>query len=314
MLASGVSIRSSTALATSRRLCGGMLVAMPTAMPDEPLTSRFGHLGRQDRRLLEPVVEVGLEVDGVLVDVLQHRDRDAGEPGLGVAVGRRRVAVDRAEVPLPVHQRIAEREVLHHADERVVDRLVAVRVVLAQHVAHHGRRLLVRAAGDQAQLVHRVEDAAVHRLEAVAHVGQRPRDDDAHRVVDERLLHLFFDEPGQDPFARVGCGHVGRWLGENPAVPEGGPRPPNISRSGGRTQRWWARRKWPQGNGVKRWSDRSRPRRSDGEGPGGGMAGIPEPGPSLRSAMTELWRCASVAPHCWHGASGSGFGLSTTGR
>ena len=28
----------------SPRLCGGMLVAMPTAMPDEPLTSRFGSL------------------------------------------------------------------------------------------------------------------------------------------------------------------------------------------------------------------------------------------------------------------------------
>ena len=25
------------------RLCGGMLVAMPTAMPLEPLTSRFGN-------------------------------------------------------------------------------------------------------------------------------------------------------------------------------------------------------------------------------------------------------------------------------
>ena len=28
---------------TSVRLCGGMLVAMPTAMPAEPLTSRFGN-------------------------------------------------------------------------------------------------------------------------------------------------------------------------------------------------------------------------------------------------------------------------------
>ena len=27
---------------TSRRLCGGMLVAIPTAMPDDPLMSRFG--------------------------------------------------------------------------------------------------------------------------------------------------------------------------------------------------------------------------------------------------------------------------------
>ena len=30
------------ALTISVRLCGGIFVAMPTAMPDEPLTSRFG--------------------------------------------------------------------------------------------------------------------------------------------------------------------------------------------------------------------------------------------------------------------------------
>ena len=29
--------------ATSRRLCGGILVAMPTAIPSEPLTSRLGN-------------------------------------------------------------------------------------------------------------------------------------------------------------------------------------------------------------------------------------------------------------------------------
>ena len=40
--ASGWSSTQKTAAATSRRLCGGMLVAMPTAMPAEPLISRFG--------------------------------------------------------------------------------------------------------------------------------------------------------------------------------------------------------------------------------------------------------------------------------
>ena len=38
----GSSIRAMQAPTTSPRLCGGMFVAMPTAMPDEPLTSRFG--------------------------------------------------------------------------------------------------------------------------------------------------------------------------------------------------------------------------------------------------------------------------------
>ena len=39
----GLSMYATTASVTSRRLCGGMFVAMPTAMPDEPLTSRFGN-------------------------------------------------------------------------------------------------------------------------------------------------------------------------------------------------------------------------------------------------------------------------------
>ena len=53
-----------------------MFVAMPTAMPDEPLTTRFGMPGRKDRRLLQPVVEVRREIDGVLVDVGEHLHRD----------------------------------------------------------------------------------------------------------------------------------------------------------------------------------------------------------------------------------------------
>ena len=56
----------------SPRLCGGMLVAMPTAMPVVPLISRFGTLRRQDRRLELLVVVVRLPVDGLFVDVRQH--------------------------------------------------------------------------------------------------------------------------------------------------------------------------------------------------------------------------------------------------
>ena len=39
---SGVSIRARVASMISDGLCGGMLVAMPTAMPPAPLISRFG--------------------------------------------------------------------------------------------------------------------------------------------------------------------------------------------------------------------------------------------------------------------------------
>ena len=42
LVASGCSSAQIAPSETSRRLCGGMLVAMPTAMPAEPLTSRLG--------------------------------------------------------------------------------------------------------------------------------------------------------------------------------------------------------------------------------------------------------------------------------
>jgi hypothetical protein len=44
-------------------------------------------------------------------------------------------------------------------------------------------------------------------LESVAHVRKGARDDDAHRVVDERLADLLIDETGDDPFAVVRSGH-----------------------------------------------------------------------------------------------------------
>ena len=42
-VASGLSISSTAASMVSPRLCGGMFVAMPTAIPAEPLTSRLGN-------------------------------------------------------------------------------------------------------------------------------------------------------------------------------------------------------------------------------------------------------------------------------
>ncbi len=56
------------------------------------------------------------------------------QPALGIAFGRRRIAVDRAEIALPVDQRQAQRPGLGHAGQRIVDRQVAVRMVLTHHV------------------------------------------------------------------------------------------------------------------------------------------------------------------------------------
>ena len=52
----------------------------------------------------------------------------------------------------------------------------------------------------QAHLLHHVKDAAVDRLEAVAHIGEGAADDHAHGVIEVRAAHLVFDVYGDVAF------------------------------------------------------------------------------------------------------------------
>ena len=82
------------------------------------------------------------------------------------------IAVDRAEISLPVDQRIAHRKILRHADDRVVDRRVAVRMIFTDHVADDAGRFFIWLVERIAELEHRPKNAAVDGFEAVADVGQ----------------------------------------------------------------------------------------------------------------------------------------------
>ncbi len=104
----------------------------PGAAVDEQLR----HLGRQHDRLLGRAVVVGAKVDRPLLDLVEQVHRQRRQARLGVAVRGRRIAVERAEVAVPVDQRDAHRERLRQADHRLVAGRVAVRVELAEHVPH----------------------------------------------------------------------------------------------------------------------------------------------------------------------------------
>ena len=57
--ASGLSSTQTAASMTSRRLWGGMLVAMPTALPEEPFTSRLGNRAGSTRGSLRLSSKLG---------------------------------------------------------------------------------------------------------------------------------------------------------------------------------------------------------------------------------------------------------------
>jgi hypothetical protein len=163
---------------------------------------------REDQRLLLVAVVVRDEVDRLGVDVAEELQRDLGETSLRVAGRRRRVAVDGAEVPVRIDERVSEGEVLGHPHQRVVDRRVAVRVVLAHHAADDVRGLPVGTIGPQTLLDHRPEDPAVDRLQAVADVRQGTRHDDRHRVVEVGALNLLLEADVLDASGEQILGHT----------------------------------------------------------------------------------------------------------
>ena len=174
-----------------------------------PVDEQVGEARRQHHRLVRGAVVVGHHVDGLLVDVGHELEGQRRQPALGVAHGRRAVVGPAAaEAAVAVDQRVAERELLDHAGQRLVDGRVAVGVVRPHDLAHDLGALVVRPVRAQPVVEHGVEDPAVHRLEAVAHVGQGAGDDDRHGVLEERALHLLLDLNGLDGAADrlVGAG------------------------------------------------------------------------------------------------------------
>ncbi len=148
---------------------------------------------RQNDRLGRGVVEVLDEIDRVLLDVRHHLFGHRHQAALGVPIGCGRIAIDGAEVALPIDQRIAHAPWLRQAHQRVVDGAITVRVILLQTFADHTSALHVLAVVEHAHVLHGVENAAMHGLEPVANFRQRAADDDRHRIVEIRPAHLLFN-------------------------------------------------------------------------------------------------------------------------
>src|SRR6185437_14678557 len=162
--ASGSSISVTVASIISFKLCGGMFVAMPTAMPLEPLTSKQGIL--VGRTVGSPVLssKFGTKLT-VSFSMSEHFLGDLREARFGIPHGGGRVAVDRAEVTLPVDKRIAHVEFLREADEGVVNRSVTVRMELAEDFADDLGALAVGLGRREAEFIHAVENAAMNGLQ-----------------------------------------------------------------------------------------------------------------------------------------------------
>ena len=162
------------------------------------IDQQVGHARGQHHRLMFGAVVIGYVINGFLVDVFQQLMGNPGHADFGIAHRRRRIAVHRAEIALPVHQHIAQGKMLGHAHDGVVHGGIPMRVIFTDDIADNARRFLVGFVVVVAHLVHGKQHPPVHGFQSVAHIRQRAPDDDAHGVIHIGLTHLVFNVDRHD--------------------------------------------------------------------------------------------------------------------
>ena len=155
--------------------------------PARAIGEQIGEQAGEDFRLDFLAIISRQEIDRAFIEAGHQFQRGLGQARFGVAIGCGVIAIDIAEIALPLDQRIAQREILREADHRVIDGCVAMGVILADHVADDAGALLEGAGRIELQLPHRPQEAAVDRLQPVAKIGQRAGGD-RRECIDEIAL------------------------------------------------------------------------------------------------------------------------------
>ena len=120
--------------------------------------------------LFERIIIVGPKLDSLLVEIVEQFMSQPVHADFGITHRRCRVAVNRTEVALAVDQRMTHGEVLGHTNYGVIDRRIAMGMVLTDDVTDNASRFLVRLVVVVVQFVHGEQDPPVNRFKAVPHV------------------------------------------------------------------------------------------------------------------------------------------------
>jgi hypothetical protein len=88
------------------------------------------------------------------------------------------------------NQWVAKVPVLDQTNQGVVDRGIAVWVVLTHDITDDARTLAELLVWTVAAIEHRVNDTTVNRLHAVSNIWKGATNDNAHRVVEVASLHF----------------------------------------------------------------------------------------------------------------------------
>ena len=151
---------------------------------------KIGKPRRKHDGLHKRVVEVGVKVHRLFVEVSQKFSGNLTQPRFGIPLRRRRIAVHGTEVSLSFHKRHVDGKVLRKSYQRVVNRTVAVGVIFTHDLAYDTGALFGGLVVGVVHIVHCIQYPSVNGFQSVSHIGNGTAYVDRHGVSNERLAHL----------------------------------------------------------------------------------------------------------------------------
>ena len=94
---------------------------------------------------------------------------------------------------MSIYQHIPHGEILCHTHHCLINRAVTMWVVFPHGIPDDTRRFFIGLVWLQIHFVHGIEYTTLYRFQAVPHIGQRTRDNDAHGIVDITFFHFVID-------------------------------------------------------------------------------------------------------------------------
>ena len=163
---------------------------------------QVGEPGRQNNRFHLAAIIVRAHFNRLELQLFNQMLGNLRDLGFGITRRRGRQPHDRTEVSLTMDQRVPQGEILRHPNQGVVNGHFAVRMIIAhRRTADFGAFERLAIGGEMQVLVHRVDDSPLNRLQAVTNVGQRPRRDNRHGVIQITTPRLLTE---RDVFNSVG--------------------------------------------------------------------------------------------------------------
>jgi len=153
---------------------------------------KIGISGRKNNGFFFRIIKVWNKINRIFVKIGKELHGNLGKSCFRITHGGGAVSVNGTEVSVSVDKRISHGPILSHVYQCSVDRAVAVGMVFTHRITDDTGALSVRLVGTVIQFNHGIKNTPLNRLKSVSYIGKRSGGNNAHRVIDVKSLHSFF--------------------------------------------------------------------------------------------------------------------------